>query len=153
MAYPAEIKALFKAFLTNKGGGSVSGHSYDTFPDNDDITLTVHGTADTYGDWVNVVTSNGAAATWTTALYVSNPTIATDYKVDLGTGASGSETRKITVPFAITAFATTSQNIQGQLYNLPFPLYMPALTNISGREKVGATAGAVDLVEIHATGL
>jgi hypothetical protein len=154
MAYPQELKALFKAFLSSKGnGGAVSAHSYDTFPDNDDITLTVEGVADVYGDWVNVVTSNGAVASWTTALYVSNPTIATDYKVDIGTGATGSETRKLTVPYHSTALATTVSSVVGTVYNFPFPIYMPTLTNISGREKVGATAGAVDIVEVHAIAL
>jgi len=150
------MKAVFRAFLTG-AGGSVSGHSYDTLPDNDDITLTVHGTADTYGDWVEVVSTVGSSNVWFVGLHISAPTVATDYKVDVGTGASGSETRRATFPFARTDTTAVSDasSLQtlGLYYSLPFPIYIPNGTRLASREKVGATAGAVNVVTEIASGL
>lgn len=154
MSFPQEIKGIYKAFITGSGGG-VSAHTYDTFPDNDDITNSTHGTADTYGDYTAIVTTVGASPVWTCGIYCSNPTIETDFKVDISSGASGSETRRITVPYARTDKTSPSNDVatvinEGVYYGLPFPIKFPATSQLWSRVKAGATAGAVDVVEHHA---
>lgn len=147
----AQLKALFSNFITG-AGGSISAHTYDTFPDNDDISLSPHGTADTFGDYVAIVTSNGAVRSWTVGLYMSNLTLAGDAKIEMATGASGSETARIVVPFRRTD-VSTSGNFEGVYYALPFPIHIPSGTRIAGRIKVGQTAGDIDVVEEHALSL
>lgn len=151
MGYPQEVKALFSAFLFG-AGGSISAHTYDTFPDNDDISLSPHGTADTEGDYTAIVTSNGSARTWTVGAHGVATTLAGDYKFTIATGASGSETVRIVLPARRLDLSASGQQ-EGVYYNLPFPIHVPSGTRLAGRVKSGQTAGDVDIVEEHALSL
>ena len=153
MSWQNNIRALYVNFIGPSG--SVSTHTYDTFPDDDDITLTVHGVANTEGDWVEIISSVGAADVWFVGLYVSNLDIAIDTKVTFGTGASASETQRAVFAFTRTDVTASSGGVvnYGTYYTIPFPIASPTGTREAGRIKSGATAGGADVVEHHAIGL
>lgn len=136
---------------------SVSAHTYDTFPDDDDIALTAHGSADTEGDFVEIVSSIGASDAWFVGYYVSNPSAQLDGKVTFGTGTSGSETARAVFPFhrtlvtAVSLDETAGKIIIGAYYTIPFPLFLPSGSREAGRLKSGnAAADTINVVEHHA---
>lgn len=142
MSWPVLIKALY----TNLVGqaGAVSGHTYDTLPDNDDTTVTPSTTADTFGNYAQIISTVGAAKVWITGVHAT-PSANTDYKAEIGTGLSGSETARVTVPFR----GTTATFI-----GIPFPVGVPSGTRLASRAKQGATAAnTIDVVVLVATGL
>lgn len=157
MAHGQEMKAVFKALVGSIGGGSVSGVTYDTFPDDDDISLTAHtDAADTEGDFVEIVSSIGSADIWFVGYYVSmglNPG-GFDAKVTWGTGTSGSETGRAVFPLAYTGTVTTVVPSLGAYYSIPFAIFVPNGSREAGRVKVGnAAADTVQVVSHHALGV
>lgn len=152
MSFQNNIRALYVNFIGNRGA-SISAHTYDTFPDSDDISLTAHATANCFGDYVEVISDTGADV-WTCGLYLSNANAETDYKVEFATGASASETPRAVVPYQTGAIATTSEGSLTQYYALPFPIHQPDNTRQAARVETGSSAAdTIDIVEVHALGL
>ena len=130
------LKALFNNFISSSG--AIASHGYDTLPDNDDITITAATTADTYGDWSEIASSIGASDLWLCGYHLGAVSEAQDGKADFGTGASGSETRKLTVPLT-RVDVDASGHQYGVMFTLPFAIRIPSGTRISGRYKTGTT--------------
>lgn len=155
MSFQNNIRALYQNFVGNRGG-SISGHTYDTFPDNDDISLTCHATANTFGDYVEISADVGAEI-WTVGLLLSNPSLespANDFKVGFATGAASSETDRITIPYFKDLSATTAADVPVMYYSVPFPMHIPNGTREAAHAKSGsAAADTIDIVEVHALGL
>ena len=161
MSWRAELSNVYRALIGP--GGGVSPHTYDTFPDNADANPIAHVTTNTEGDYVSVVTSVGAASVWTVALTVGGPTAIgvggeTVAKFTLASGASGSETVRVVVPYYIGGGGTvTVASLQGNAqilavnHSLPFPLHFPSGTQLWARVKTVDTGTLTySLVETHA---
>jgi len=158
MSFQNNIRALYLNFIGNRGG-SISAHTYDTFPDDDDISLTAEATANSFGAYVTVV-ADVAAEVWTVGIYVGNASAATDFKVEFATGVAASETPRAVIALTrstITGAAQTLGNDAGILatmYNFPFPIHQPNGTRQAARAKSGsANADTIDVSELHALGL
>ena len=147
----SKIAALFVAFL--RGSAAVSAHSYDTLPDNDDIAVTCAAAADTLVTYAEIASTVGAVDVWVYGLHLSTPSVATDFKITVATGAAGSETAKITVPFMRTD--TTAAGVHlGSIYNVPFPIYVQNGTRLAAAGKSGTTvADTINIVTMHGLGL
>ena len=137
------VKALFTNFISSSG--AVASHSYDTLPDNDQTALTANASADTFGSYAALATTVGSADVWLCGALNTDGSVDTDGKVELATGASGSETAKIVMPHNGTAEVN---------WAFPFPLRVPSGTRLAGRIKTGdTTAGTIDSIAFYATGL
>lgn len=134
---------------------SVSSHSYDTFPDDDDISLTAHtDSADTEGDWVEVVASVGASDVWFVGFYVALVTGNADKRLSFGTGVGASEVSRAVFPHYIEKSSQTVAPVYGQYFSIPFPLFVPSGTREAARLKSGnAAADTAVVVEHHALSL
>ena len=140
------LRALFINFIA--ASGAVAGHSYDTLPDNDDTAVTPSTTVDTFGNYAQVASTVGAADIWQCGVLISNSTV-TDIKVGIGTGLSGAEAAKITVPAMIISAAGYASYV-----GLPFPIRVPSGTRLAARAKQGlTTAPTLTVVVEFATGL
>ncbi len=158
MSFQNNIRALYLNFVGNRGG-SISAITYDTFPDDDDISLTAEATANSFGAYVEVVSDTGADV-WTIGIYVGNASAATDFKVEFATGAAASETPRAVIALTrstITGAAQTLGNDAaafGTMFNFPFPIHQPDNTRQAARTKSGsANADTIDVSELHALGL
>ena len=155
------IQSMYLAFIGGPGA-ALAGHTYDTFPDNADANPVAHVTTNTEGDYASIVTSIGSVDAWTVGLLVGGPTVpsvagaVTEYvvKVTLSTGASGSETARIVVPYYQlgTTITVQAQNFLPSLYySLPFPLHVPNGTQLWTRVKaVDTLTLTYSVVEHHA---
>ena len=154
MSYQTLIKALYTNFIGSASGGAISLHTYDTFPDDDDIGITANASANVEGSWGEIVSSVGSVDVWFTGLYVSDPNAATDYKVSFGTGAAASEIVRAVFPYTVGALVTTSQGQTDNFYTVPFPIHITSGTREAARAKTGsASADTINVVEHHAIGL
>jgi hypothetical protein len=137
------VKALFTNFISSSG--AVASHSYDTLPDNDQTALTANASADTFGSYAALATTVGSADVWLCGALIADGSVDIDSKVELATGASGSETAKIVMPHNGTTDGT---------WSFPYPLRVPSGTRLAGRVKTGDTTAATnDVVAFYATGL
>lgn len=140
------LRALFMNFIAS--GGAVAGHSYDTFPDNDDTTVTPSTTVDTFGSQAQIVSTVGASDVWLCGVLATGTTL-TDFKIAISTGLSGATTAKITVPVRVISAAGYTPYVA-----LPYPLRVPSGTRLSATSKQGLTTGGTNEVVVEfATGL
>ena len=145
--------AMLRALFTNLigGGGAVSGLSYDTLPDNDDITIT-SGSADALGTYVEVESTVGAADAWQVGCQNSALAVAIDSKVLIATGAASSENVIAQIPFTRTDVSAVGAT-EGQVVMWPMMVRCPGGTRISAAAKDGDSARAQNVVTIQCTGL
>ena len=64
------VKNMFLNLIGNPG--AISGHTYDTLPDDDNLALT-GGAANVLGAYGQLAASVGAADVWLTGAYVDRP--------------------------------------------------------------------------------
>lgn len=147
MADP-QLQSLYLNLVGNPG--SISGHTYDTLPDDDDITLTA-GAANVLGTAVEIATSVGAADVWLCGFYCTNMSAADDGKVQLASGA-GNGTARAVVPYTRTDQSAASLQF-GVMTSWPFPIRITNGTRLVSQYKEGGGSGTIDVVSWHATGL
>jgi len=145
--------AMLRALFTNLigGGGAVSGLSYDTLPDNDDITIT-SGSADVLGTYVEVEATVGTSDAWQAGCQNSALAVAIDSKVLIATGAAAAENVIATIPHTRTDVSAVGTDT-GQVVMWPMMIRCPAGTRISAAAKDGDSARAQNVVTIQCTGL
>ena len=143
------LKSLYLNIIGPPAG--ISPVTYDTFPDNDDITVT-GGVADAEGASVQIVATVGAADVHSVGLYVSNPTVATDYKVTFQTGLAAAEVNRAVVPYTRTDISTAGVHY-GVMSNYPYPIRVNSGIRLGALCKDGAGSSVVDVVEFHALGV
>ena len=151
--------AMLRALFTNLigGGGAVSSHSYDTFPDDDDITCTTSTTDNsldgtTYGILVSTV---GSADVWSYGIHVSDISAAMDSKFHLATGAASSESIFATFPVTRIDLGTAATLIEpNSNWTVPYPVRIPNGTRLAANFKAGGTtAHTAQVVGLHIAGL
>ena len=150
------IKALFTNLIG--GGGAVSGHSYDTLPDDDDIALTTSTTDNALGAYAEVASTVGSADVWFYGCAISAISAALDGKFTFATGAASSESIFGVFPATRldigTAANTGNTGGDDTIITVPFPVRIPNGTRTSAAFKAGGTTGfTANVVTMHATGL
>jgi len=129
VALTQETRRLYNALINS---GNIR---YDVLPDGAAaITLTAKAAAWTYGAWVQIVASVGAADVWLVGVAMASPsnTVA-DYDVDIGAGAAAAEVHLAEVPH------------WGGMIFLPFPVLVAATTRLAGRTR--SSSGLADTVD------
>ena len=124
-----EAKALYNALINS---GSIT---YDVLPDGATSTTLTSGTSSWgYGSWAQIASSVGTSDVWIVGVCFENPSDNVEFDVDLGTGASGSESAIGTFP-VIAAF-----------FPLPYPIKVSSGTRLAGRCRSSTTtADTIDV--------
>lgn len=109
---------------------------YGTLPDGAAaVKLTAKAVAWTYDAWTQIVASVGAGDVLLAAIYTENPSAATDYDVNIGSGAGAAEVPLATVPIFL-----------GVAGVLPFPILIAATTRLAGRTR--SASGAANTIDV-----
>ncbi len=144
-------RALFNSLISGTGGIAV--HSYGIYPTAAAGTTLTGGAADTYGVWAQIIAAASVTADiWITHIEINTGNTATNYIVQIGTGASASETGRIALPYMRQA-VTAAGNVPSVLIPLPFPLRVPASTRIAGRVQDTAGSSTIVVHVVYCTGL
>lgn len=149
MAEGQLIKGLFQNFIGSSG--TQSGHTYDTFPDNDDTAVTAGDTVDIFGAYASIVTTVGSSDVWFYGAQLTALSAATDAKVAFATGASGSQSDFAVFPYTRTDLSTVGVN-PGQIYIVPVMVRIAASARLWARSKAGSASATINVVALFGTG-
>ena len=129
MPTPAELRRLYNALINS------ANIRYGTLPDGAAAVVLTGGAAWVYGVWAQIVATVGAADVLLAAVYGENLSAATDYDVDIGSGAGAAEVHLAAVPI-----------FTGVSGVLPFPILIAAGTRLAGRTR--SLAGGADTIAV-----
>ena len=134
--------SMIRAIYTAMGGANSStSPTYVTYPTLAAPVSCAGGKSYAYGAWATLLLAAGNTVEGWLAAVETSEGLVDDYQVQIGTGAIGSEAGLVQTP-------TQGSDVNGWLFPLPFPIYIPPNIRIAARA-ANASAAAFNTISVR----